>query len=88
MPETNGLSNYVRDYVNANGAIYISGATTYSAAIKAIYCIRNCQWTSITATNITRSTAISSGTSWVAGVTIRAKITKVKLKGGAALLYL
>ena len=72
----------------AGGGIktWTTAATTKTGNYKAIYIVRNTQFTSITAADITGATRISSKTSFSPPCVIQGAITKVKVKGGACFL--
>lgn len=65
---------------------WTTAATTVTGTFKAIYICRNTQFTSITSTDITGATRISSKTSFTPPCIIQGAITKVKVKGGACFL--
>ena len=65
---------------------WTTGASTVTGSYKAIYILRNSQFTSITAADITGATRISSKTSFSPPCVIQGSITKIKMKGGACFL--
>ena len=74
-------------YMAGGGAKrFTTGASTVTGNYKAIYIVRNTQFTSIIAADITGATRISSKTSFAAPTVIQGAITKVKVKGGACFL--
>lgn len=88
------VDQYIKRYTGNTDAIYVTNAqttvtSTWSGgkAFGAIMFLRNCNLTSVTSTDILKSTLISSATTITAGSMFVGRFTKVIFKRGGAMVY-
>lgn len=94
MSIPNGLSRLMQRDLGGTDCYFVTGATTSSAvtgdtdnSFGKIFFVRDSTLTSISSTQILNSTEWSSGTTIPAGTVLYAKVTSVKTKTGAILMY-
>lgn len=94
MPLSYGVSRLFTRDLGGTDCIFVTGASTSSAetgsttnSFGKIVFVRDSTLTSITSTQILNSTEWSSGTTIPAGTVLYAKVTKVKTKSGAFIMY-
>lgn len=87
MPETNKLYNDIASNFGKHGTIYAgAGSTSTGNFSKAIF-LTSGTIAGITATGMTGSSNISSGTTFAAGAVFAGAIQSIEVKTGSMLIY-